>query len=225
MAEWNENVKASKIWVLLGLIGIGQLVALIYSLVKKKDHDRILGVLFILGWLGDIIIYFIQKDKDKYLSSMALYLLIGNILMAIGVIIVIFAVVPAVLYSTGVFSPSSTIGTTATGFSPFLVLRQTCGASGLKILFGNNAGTPVTLTGASISTQTGITGTGLAASGTVAIGGSFFINGSGSTAHCATVGAHYSASITIDYIETNSPSPKSLTTTGTVTGSASAISP
>ncbi len=91
MAEWNKNVKASKIWVLLGLIGIGQLVALIYSLVKKNDKDRILGVLFILGWIGDIILYFIQKDKDKYLSSMALYLLIGNIILVVGVIVLFAA--------------------------------------------------------------------------------------------------------------------------------------
>ena len=91
MAEWNKNVKASKIWVLLGLIGIGQLVALIYSLVKKNDKDRIFGVLFILGWIGDIIIYFLQKDKDEYLSSMALYLLVGNIILLVAV--VFFAVV------------------------------------------------------------------------------------------------------------------------------------
>ena len=80
---WDTSKKVSKIWILLGLIGIGQLVALIYSLVSKNDKDRVFGVLFILGWLGDIIIYFIEKDKDKYLSSMALYLLIGEIILLV----------------------------------------------------------------------------------------------------------------------------------------------
>ena len=87
---WNVKKEASKVWILLGLIGIGQLVALIYSLVNKNDEDRVFGVLFILGWLGDIILYFIEKDKDKYLSSMALYLLIGNILLTVIVVLAMF---------------------------------------------------------------------------------------------------------------------------------------
>ncbi len=83
---WDTSKKASKVWILLGFIGIGQLVALIYSLVSKNDKDRVFGVLFILGWLGDLIIYFIEKDKDKYLSSMALYLLIGEIVLIVVII-------------------------------------------------------------------------------------------------------------------------------------------
>jgi hypothetical protein len=87
---WNTKKEASKIWILLGFIGIGQLVALIYSLVSKDDKDRVLGVLFILGWLGDIILYFIEKDKDKYLSSMALYLFIGEIIMFVIIFPLLF---------------------------------------------------------------------------------------------------------------------------------------
>ena len=87
---WDKKKEASKLWILLGFIGIGQLVALIYSLVSKDDKDRILGVLFILGWLGDIILYFIEKDKDKYLSSMALYLFIGEIIMFVIIFPLLF---------------------------------------------------------------------------------------------------------------------------------------
>lgn len=87
---WDKKKEASKLWILLGFIGIGQLVALIYSLVSKDDKDRILGVLFILGWLGDIILYFIEKDKDKYLSSMALYLFIGEIIMFVVIFPLLF---------------------------------------------------------------------------------------------------------------------------------------
>ena len=91
---WDTSKKASKIWIFLGLIGIGQLIALIYSLVSKNDKDRVFGVLFILGWLGDLIIYFVEKDKDKYLSSMALYLFIGEVLLF---------VVAIVLFGLGLF--------------------------------------------------------------------------------------------------------------------------
>ncbi len=91
---WDTSKKASKIWILLGLIGVGQLIALIYSLVSKNDKDRVFGVLFILGWLGDLIIYFVEKDKDKYLSSMALYLFIGEVLLF---------VVAIVLFGLGLF--------------------------------------------------------------------------------------------------------------------------
>ncbi len=88
---WDTRKQASKIWILLGLMGgLGQLIALIYSLVSKEDKDRVLGVLFILGFIGDIIIYFIEKDKDRYMSSMALYLLIGQIII-FPVIIAFFA--------------------------------------------------------------------------------------------------------------------------------------
>lgn len=47
---WDTNKKASKLWILLGFIGIGQLVALIYSLVSKKDKDRSLA--FFSSWVG-----------------------------------------------------------------------------------------------------------------------------------------------------------------------------
>ena len=147
--------------------------------------------------------------------------------MTYGWAILIIVIVAAVLYSMGIFNPSSSSGTTATGFSPFVVLAQTCGPSGtaLKIQFGNNAGVPVTITGASIGTQTGLTGTSLTASpvspASVANGGSFFVNGtSGTNAYC-TAGARYSATITISYTETNSLGTQTLQATGTVAGSAS----
>lgn len=105
---WNKNKKASILWILLGALGIGQLVALIYSLVSKNDKDRIFGVLFILGWLGDIIIYVIEKDKDKYLATMALYLLIGNVILV--AIIILFAFTGAALFApSAVLLSNSTV--------------------------------------------------------------------------------------------------------------------
>lgn len=89
--SWDTRKKASYGWIVLGLIGVGQIVALIYSLISKNDKDRVFGVLFLLGWLGDIIIYVIEKDKDKYLATMALYLLIGNIILVAAIFIALGA--------------------------------------------------------------------------------------------------------------------------------------
>ncbi len=93
---WDKEKNASKIWIFLGFLGIGYLIALIYSLISNHDEDRLYGILFILGFLGSIIIYILEKDKDRYLSSLALYLLIGTI---------IDIVVGIILFSLGVFMP------------------------------------------------------------------------------------------------------------------------
>ena len=101
---WNTKKKASYFWILLGFLGIGQIVALIYSLVSKNDKDRVFGVLFILGWLGDIIVYVIEKDKDKYLASIALYLFIGELIFVVTVfaMLIIFGLAVFVPIATGV---------------------------------------------------------------------------------------------------------------------------
>ncbi len=93
---WDLHKKASKLWILLGLIGVGQIVALIYSLIYKKDEDRFIGILFILGLIGDIIIYLIERKKDRYMADIAIYLLVGEVLLA----------AVSVFYLSGIFSPS-----------------------------------------------------------------------------------------------------------------------
>ena len=143
-------------------------------------------------------------------------------MMTYGWAILIIVIVAAVLYSMGIFNPSSSSGTTATGFSPFVVLAQTCQLHGLAIQLGNNAGVAVTSVSGSITTSTGLaasTGTATVSLPNVPNGGSTVLNFTSNG--CSTSGARYSASITIDYTETNSLGAQSLTATGTVAGSAS----
>ncbi len=147
-------------------------------------------------------------------------------MMTYGWAILIIVIVAAVLYSMGIFNPSSSTGTTATGFSPFTVLAQTCNGHGLQIQLGNNAGASVALTAtpATVTTQTGMSGTGSltlqGGAATITSGGSFILNGTTSV-NCITSGARYSAAITIDYSETTGLGSESLQATGTVAGSAS----
>ena len=155
---WDTSKKASKLWILLGLIGIGQLIALIYSLVSKNDKDRVLGVLFILGWLGDIIIYFLEKDKDQYMASMALYLLIGETIS-------IFIVIALILFFPAIFGPSQQIGPTMSGvgFTPFIVTSVNCVSSHLSITLDSgvflNGASSITLNNMSLHGITGLNAT------------------------------------------------------------------
>ena len=208
---WDTSKKASKLWILLGFIGIGQLIALIYSLVSKNDKDRVFGILFILGWLGDIIIYFLEKDKDKYLASMALYLLIGEVVMI---------VVALLVFSIGLFVPSSSVSIVTTGFSPFLASAVTCNNSGLTVYFSANSlpdgADSATIIGGSYSSGSGITPTSgkLTPSSSVISSGSTF-GLSSSTARC-TPGATFSASAEFTYEITVAAGSSTYNATGTI---------
>ena len=86
--KWDPNEKASWLWSLLGFIGVGQLVALIYVLIKN-DKNRLFALLFLLGWLGDLVLYFVFKGKDERLSSIAIKLFLGEIAIIIIALIII----------------------------------------------------------------------------------------------------------------------------------------
>jgi hypothetical protein len=105
--KWDPNEKANWLWVLLGFIGIGQLVALIYVLIKN-DKNRLFALLFLLGWLGDLILYFVFKGKDERLSSIAIKLFLGEI--AVIIIALIFIAVTGI----GLFSLFTLLGPSST---------------------------------------------------------------------------------------------------------------
>ena len=219
MVAWKRDTKASKIWILLGFFGIGQLIALIYSLVAKDDKDRILGVLFILGWLGDIILYFIQKDKDQYLSSMALYLLIGNIILAIGII---------AFFSIGIFNTSVNVTLASSGFSPFTVTAAICNSTQTTVAF-TVGGLPLGATSAALDNMTlsspsGFTGGSFPVTDTrfnasTITSGSSFIAVFPST--CSTSGVQFSASGKLNYNLTTSTVTTPFSAIGIVAGTSS----
>ncbi|MCL4396850.1 hypothetical protein M1494_00700 [Candidatus Parvarchaeota archaeon] len=218
---WDTSKKASKIWIILGFIGIGQLIALIYSLVSKNDKDRILGVLFILGWLGDIIIYFLEKDKDKYIASMALYLLIGEIV----VIIVAVLLFSAGLFSTSVLAPTASVSVSSVGFSPFSVSAAVCNSNGLTVSFSTgslpNGASSATIISSSYSSGSGITptsGTLIPSTSIISSGSSF--NLVSSTASCKS-GAAFSASGVLTYEISYNGLTTTYNATGTIAGTGS----
>ena len=211
---WDTSKKASKIWILLGLIGIGQLVALIYSLVKKNDRDRVLGVLFILGWLGDIIIYFLEKDKDQYMASMSLYLLIGEIVVI---------VVAVLFFSLGLFSPGlASVTASSSGFSPFTASAVVCNSSGLEVSFyvnslpdGANSATIIKATYFSGSGITPSSGTLTPSVSTISTGTSFIL--SSPSARCSS-GSPFVASGALNYAVNINGVSENYSATGTIAG-------
>ncbi len=148
-------------------------------------------------------------------------------MMTYGWAILVIVIVAAVLYSLGIFSPSSSVGTGSTGFAPFTASASNCTTSGLEIAFtvgGTPGGAPVEITtGSSITSATGATD----ATGTVTVNPAALVN-SGSVvkvlfsgATCPTSGVHYSASVSITYTYTNNLGQQTGTATGTVYGSSS----
>ena len=119
----------------------------------------------------------------------------------------------------GIFNPSSSSGTTATGFSPFVVLAQTCNSTGLFLSFGNNAGYAVTYSSTTINSQTGFVASSETGFGTVANGASGVLKVAGSG--CSTAGSRYSVGLSVSYTYTNALGSQTGAATGTVAGSAS----
>ena len=73
-------------------------------------------------------------------------------MMTYGWAILIIVIVAAVLYSLGIFSPSSSAGTTVTGFSGLGSPTALCMANGgLRLQLGDNLGTTINITGINVT--------------------------------------------------------------------------
>ena len=144
-------------------------------------------------------------------------------MMTYGWAILVIVIVAAVLYSLGIFSPSSSIGTGSTGFAPFTASASSCSTSNFQValtLGGLPGGaTSADITSATITTSSGITGAGALSSGTgtVLSGGVAKLVFAGT----CTAGAHYSASITVDYSYSDALGSQNGNATGTVYGTGS----
>ncbi len=144
-------------------------------------------------------------------------------MMTYGWAILVIVIVAAVLYSLGIFSPSSSVGTGSTGFSPFTATASNCNATKFAVAFtvgGTPGGAAVTIGAVTVSSSSGFsTVPSMSASGTYNSGESFTAKGTAANA-CAS-GAHYSASLSVTYTYTNSLGQQTGTATGTVYGSGS----
>ncbi len=147
-------------------------------------------------------------------------------MMTYGWAILVIVIVAAVLYSLGIFSPSSSIGTGSTGFAPFTATASSCSGSGFKIAFtvgGTPGGASVTITSVTVTSSSGFSSgpTSLTASPTSGLNPSDTFVVTAGTATC-TSGSHYSAGIMIDYNYQNGAlGTVNANATGTVYGTGS----
>lgn len=105
---WDPNGKASRLWYLAGIAGIGNIIALVYVLIKG-GKTKILSLLYILGIIGTIMAYFLSKNEDKKLADISIKLFVGNVLE----VILVFLLIGAYVFSNAFgayrspFSPSA----------------------------------------------------------------------------------------------------------------------
>ncbi|MCW1294430.1 MAG: hypothetical protein QXP07_01125, partial [Candidatus Parvarchaeum sp.] len=80
-------------------------------------------------------------------------------MMTYGWAILIIVIVAVILYSMGIFNPSSSVTTTSIGFSPFVVSSAICNAEGLSLSISTgplpNTATSVTLNKVYITSSSG----------------------------------------------------------------------
>ncbi len=140
-------------------------------------------------------------------------------MMTYGWAILVIVIVAAVLYSLGIFSPSSSLSTTITGFSQLGVTSAECYSGyGLAFSFTDNTGNPINLTGINVTSNSGVQN--LSLDYVVLSGGTseLFVP----NACPAGTGARFSDSITITYTEPGAVFPGPYISTGAIAGSSSA---
>ncbi|AWR98055.1 hypothetical protein DFR86_11260 [Acidianus sulfidivorans JP7] len=75
---YNKINKQEIAWLISGVLaGIGYIFATFYFMIIRKDESRWLGLMFLLGPIGSILVYFIARKEYKDLSLISIYLLVG----------------------------------------------------------------------------------------------------------------------------------------------------
>ena len=137
-------------------------------------------------------------------------------MMTYGWAILIIVIVAVILYSMGIFNPSSSITTTITGFQSLGVTQAACINSVnnqiLELYVTNNVGYPINLTKINVTGNNGVTVT--QDIGSLLYPGhssSFYVNGA-----CNKSSSSYSGSVTITYMEVGQPLSGPYISTGKV---------
>ena len=79
-------------------------------------------------------------------------------MMTYGWAILVIVIVAAVLYSLGIFSPSSSLSTTITGFSNLGTVNAVClGGTSFTISMGDSTGYPINITQINLTSSSGKT--------------------------------------------------------------------
>ena len=142
-------------------------------------------------------------------------------MMTYGWAILIIVIVAGVLYSLGIFSPSSSAGTTVTGFSGLGSPTALCMSNGgLRLQLGDNLGTTINITGINV-TVNGATET-VRPNQTISPQGTYIFyvpNVCGTNA-----GARYSLASTVTYTEPGQTFQGPYFSSGAASGTVSSIS-
>ncbi len=146
-------------------------------------------------------------------------------MMTYGWAILIIVIVAVILYSMGIFNPSSSVTFTSSGFSPFVIQSTVCTADGLafSVLAGPISSQVVQINRVYLTSASGTNSTSvsyiLPKAVTLASGSSTLIVIPG--IHCSAVGIKFSSSGSIEYSYSTPAGNEVLNATGTITGTTS----
>jgi len=92
MQRVDSHSNASPIWIFVSAIPlqIGSIVATLYVLSSSNDN-KAYSLLFLIPGIGPIVAYVLTSKKDAYISSMASWVFLGQILSYIILWILIVA--------------------------------------------------------------------------------------------------------------------------------------
>ncbi len=138
-------------------------------------------------------------------------------MMTYGWAILVIVIVAAVLYSLGIFSPSSSLSTTITGFSNLGTINAVClGGTSFTISMGDSTGYPINITQINLTSSSGKT----TYSPNILIQPNSIQTVTVPSSSLCSPGARYSVSAVISYLEPGQIFPGPYTSTGTVSGTA-----
>ena len=138
-------------------------------------------------------------------------------MMTYGWAILVIVIVAAVLYSLGIFSPSSSLSTTITGFSNLGTVNAVClGGTSFTISMGDSTGYPINVTEINLTSSSGKT----TYNPNIIISPNTIQTVTVPSSTLCTAGARYSVSAVITYMEPGQIFPGPYTSTGTVAGTA-----
>ena len=138
-------------------------------------------------------------------------------MMTYGWAILIIVIVAGVLYSLGIFSPSSSLSTTITGFANLGTVNAVClGGTSFTISMGDSTGYPINITQINLTSSSGKT----TYSPNILIQSNSIQTVTVPSSSLCSPGARYSVSAVISYLEPGQIFPVPYTSTGTVAGTA-----
>ena len=139
-------------------------------------------------------------------------------MMTYGWAILIIVIVAVILYSMGIFNPSSSISTTITGFSSTPVSSAIfTDNGGLSLSVQNSVGYPIEITNITATTTTG--GKVTIQPNITLLPGKSQVLVLSKLFTAANQGSHISTAVTITYKEISQPLPGPYISTGSITGS------